>query len=110
MRTQDKIRRVCSDLAAFLCDKNRKYGDSAISPARIFSTSSAIEQLNVRIDDKINRIRNRQADDDEDAELDLIGYLILKRVVTGKRGKDVTDETPNLIGWPEGDYKAVGTD
>ena len=63
-----------------LCDKNRKYGNSALEPKRIFSKSSTIEQLNVRIDDKISRIASRQVDDTEDAELDLIGYLLIKRV------------------------------
>jgi hypothetical protein len=31
----------------------------------------------VRCDDKINRIMNRQDDEDEDVIQDLIGYLIL---------------------------------
>ena len=36
--------------------KNRKYGNSALKPNRIFSKCSATEQLLVRIDDKLNRI------------------------------------------------------
>lgn len=60
-----------------LIDKNRKYGDSALNPARIFSKANAEEQLLVRIDDKLNRIKNQQNDEDEDVVQDLIGYLIL---------------------------------
>lgn len=74
------ISRECEEVRHMLISKNRKYGNSALSPKRIFSKSDTIEQINVRIDDKLSRIANRQDDDDEDAELDLIGYLILKRV------------------------------
>lgn len=63
-----------------LLDKNRKYGNSALEPMRVFSRSGPTEQLDVRIDDKLSRIRSRQDDDDEDAEEDLLGYLLLKRV------------------------------
>jgi hypothetical protein len=77
---EDEIRGVCSELADMLCDKNRKYGNSALDPIRIFSKCDTLEQLNVRIDDKLSRIRSAQDDDTEDAELDLIGYLILKRI------------------------------
>lgn len=78
--TQRTIADVCDALKAILIDKNRKYGNSALEPVRLFSRADPIEQINVRIDDKLSRIRSGQRDDDEDAELDLIGYLILKRV------------------------------
>ena len=78
--TQKKISEMCDEIKTILLEKNRKYGDSAINPKRVFSKASPIEQINVRIDDKISRIMSAQDDDTEDAELDLIGYLILKRV------------------------------
>ena len=78
--TQKKISEICDEIKNMLLEKNRKYGDSAINPKRVFSKASPIEQINVRIDDKISRIMSAQDDDTEDAELDLIGYLILKRV------------------------------
>ena len=78
--TQDWIVLVCDEIKELLLTKNRKYGDSALNPCRVFAKSDTLEQLNVRIDDKLNRIRNRQNDEDEDVELDLIGYLILKRI------------------------------
>ena len=80
MTTQDQIFKICDEIKEILLGKNRKYGDSAINPVRIFSKANPIEQINVRIDDKISRIKSAQDDDTEDAELDLIGYLILKRV------------------------------
>jgi hypothetical protein len=47
---------------------------------RIFSKATPEEGLRIRIDDKLSRIARGQ-DAGEDTELDLIGYLILKRVL-----------------------------
>lgn len=79
-QTQDMISTVIDEIEHLLLSKNRKYGNSAINPIRIFSTADPIEQLNVRIDDKLSRILSAQTDDTEDAEFDLLGYLVLKRV------------------------------
>lgn len=70
----------CDQIFTMLIEKNRKYGNSALDPLRIFSSASADEQIRVRIDDKLSRLRTSHHDDTEDAELDLIGYLILLRV------------------------------
>lgn len=71
---------MCDEIKELLLDKNRKYGDSAINPARIFSKADATEQLKVRIDDKLNRLKNLQEDETEDTITDLIGYLILLKI------------------------------
>lgn len=78
------IEEECRFISNLLLEKNRKYGDSALHPVRIFSKASTEEQLNVRLDDKLSRIISGQADEDEDPELDIIGYLILKRVLRKK--------------------------
>ena len=78
--TQRCITEEVNDILEMLLEKNRKYGDSALNPVRIFSRSDPLEQINVRLDDKLSRILNRQDDEDEDPEEDLLGYLILKRV------------------------------
>jgi hypothetical protein len=75
----DEIRAVCTEIADLLVSKNQAYGNSALDPVRIFSKADATEQINVRIDDKISRLVRGQAAG-EDVELDLIGYLVLKRV------------------------------
>ena len=79
-QSQLLIIETCEELKEMLLDKNRKYGDSALNPQRIFSRADTIEQINVRIDDKLSRLKSRQADEDEDVENDLLGYLILKKV------------------------------
>ena len=77
---REKIALVLAPIVEMLVDKNIKYGDSALNPKRIFSKADTIEQINVRIDDKLSRIANQKDGDDEDPELDLVGYLILKMI------------------------------
>lgn len=80
-KTQRLIAETCDSLKELLLRKNKDYGDSAINPLRIFSSADPVEQINVRIDDKLSRIANKAPKtSDEDTEWDLIGYLILKRV------------------------------
>lgn len=71
---------VLERLKIMLIEKNEKYGDAALNPNQTFSKCDIIELINVRIDDKLSRIRNGAGNDDEDPELDLIGYLILKQI------------------------------
>jgi len=82
--TQAAIYDECSKLQDMLLQKNRRYGDSALNPMRIFSSASPIEQIRVRIDDKLSRIVSSQLDDIEDVILDLVGYLILLRIAEAK--------------------------
>ena len=80
--TESKISVVCDDIKELLIHKNRKYGNSALQPNRIFSKCSASEQLLVRIDDKLNRIMKGAGllATDEDVVNDLIGYLVLLKI------------------------------
>ncbi len=75
--TIDEIRRALARLETMLIGKNQRYGDSALEPLRIFSRSDRLEQIRVRIDDKLSRVARGVRDDDEDVVNDLIGYLIL---------------------------------
>jgi hypothetical protein len=74
----------CMGIAQMLIEKNIAYGDSAINPLRIFSKSSSIEQLNVRIDDKLSRLTKGTEYPGDDDINDLIGYLILLKVAKEK--------------------------
>ena len=77
-----KISGVCDDIKELLIHKNRKYGNSALKPCRVFSKASPVEQLLVRIDDKLNRIMQGAGllAEDEDVVNDLIGYLVLLKI------------------------------
>jgi hypothetical protein len=80
--TQTHISMICDQIKELLLEKNSKYGDSALNPARIFSKADATEQILVRIDDKLNRIQKGAGllADDEDVVNDLIGYLVLLKI------------------------------
>ena len=81
---ENEVTDICNELAKLLVEKNRKYGDAALNPKQTFSKASPIELINVRMDDKLSRIKNAQTDDDEDPEWDLMGYLVLKRIAKNR--------------------------
>lgn len=83
---------VCDDIKELLLEKNRKYGDSALNPNRIFSKADAVEQILVRIDDKLNRIQKGAGllANDEDVVSDLIGYLVLLKIAL-KRNQHIDE-------------------
>lgn len=88
MKTPDvttAIAVVCEEIRRMLVTKSRAYGDSALNPLRIFSRADPLEQLNVRIDDKLSRIARGRELAGDDTELDLIGYLVLRRVARRAR-------------------------
>lgn len=79
--TADGIRAVCNEVREMLLAKNAAYGDSATAPLRVFSRASVEEAILVRIDDKLSRIARGHEFADDDTVLDLIGYLVLLRVL-----------------------------
>ncbi len=74
---QELIKNKCDELKIFLLEKNKSYGNSALEPINIFSKATSVEQLAVRIDDKINRLKKGKEYPGDDTVKDLIGYLIL---------------------------------
>lgn len=75
---------ACHGIAQMLIDKNIAYGDSALDPVRIFSKSDPVEQLRVRIDDKLSRLmKGTDYVGDNDID-DLIGYLVLLKIAKEK--------------------------
>lgn len=79
-----QVTAITNDIASLLISKNRKYGNSALDPVRVFSSADPVEQIKVRIDDKLSRIQSSQSDEDEDVITDLIGYLVLLKIAKGK--------------------------
>ena len=77
---EDNIIGTCAAIEELLLEKNRAYGNSALDPVRIFSKADPVEQLRVRIDDKLSRIARGHDYADEDTILDLIGYLVLLKI------------------------------
>jgi hypothetical protein len=80
VKTEEDIKRVCQEVTDLLIFKNRSYGDSALHPSRIFSKTDNVEQLLVRIDDKLSRIQNGHDWPGDNEIDDLLGYLILLKI------------------------------
>jgi len=80
------VRELLNNIGDLLIEKNHKYGNSVLEPVRVFSKASPLEQIKVRIDDKISRLvkGDNILEDDEDVVDDLIGYLVIYKLAKGK--------------------------
>lgn len=76
-QTENRITEVMRGIEEMLIAKNRAYGDSALDPVRVFSKQDNIEQLYVRIDDKLSRVQRGHEYPGDDTIFDLVGYLVL---------------------------------
>ena len=78
MDTQEQIKGLCNAMRDLLLEKNLRYGNAALSPLKIFSRNDASNSIKVRLDDKLNRIKNRPDDDPKANDVcDVIGYCFL---------------------------------
>ena len=75
--TENRITEIMRGIEEMLIAKNRAYGDSALEPVRVFSKTDTIEQLYVRIDDKLSRVQRGHEYPGDDTIFDLVGYLVL---------------------------------
>lgn len=85
MTSAEKIEKTCDAMKKLLLEKNKRYGDSALNPVRIFSKQDTTTSIGIRVDDKISRIKNSSELRKNDVS-DIIGYLVLLCV-----SKDWTD-------------------
>lgn len=81
----DEVRSELFAIGEMLIQKNASYGDAALSPLRIFSRADAVEQIRVRIDDKLSRIARGDERFNEDTEQDLLGYMVLLRIASKRK-------------------------
>lgn len=80
-KAQQVIDEVCTDMAAFLKEKNKSYGNSALEPISIMPSTRGIDsltQIDVRINDKLKRLMlGEEFPGDNDYD-DLAGYFMLR--------------------------------
>jgi len=77
--TQDKIEILFKNFSEFLKEKNKRYGDSAINPLKIFSKIEPNNPICSRLDEKLQRIMNGEILSKNDVA-DTFGYLGLLMV------------------------------
>ena len=77
---KQRISDACDSIKALLIKKNESYGNSVFDPIRIFSKTDSLEQIKVRIDDKLSRFARGNNDFNENDIDDLIGYLFILKI------------------------------
>ena len=87
-KTQDDIRRIAKEIGELVVAKNKAYGDSAVDPVRIFSKASPVEQILVRLDDKISRLQRGHSYPGDNEIDDIMGYLILLKIAKERYGDE----------------------
>lgn len=79
------VKRTLDGIEKLLIEKNSNYGDSALNPLRIFSKADSIEQIKVRIDDKLSRLSRGEKTINEDTVNDLLGYFVLYKIAENRK-------------------------
>jgi hypothetical protein len=54
----EKFKLITESLCNLLTEKNKNYGNSALSPLGIFSKENTTSGLKIRLDDKLMRVKN----------------------------------------------------
>lgn len=88
---------VLQYIATLLVYKNIKYGNSVFRKEGIFSKLDNEDSINIRIDDKLGRIKNECSMASyerlhQDPRIDLLGYLIILLISKVSNYADYTDE------------------
>jgi len=80
--TADEIDQLFTNFSKFLQEKNKRYGDSALTPEHIFCKESESTQITSRLDDKLSRIKNSDTLRKNDVA-DVMGYVALLLIQNG---------------------------
>lgn len=80
--THGNICAVLDGIKDMVLYKNTKYGNSALEPIGIFAKGSATNSIKIRLDDKLQRIKNCDTLRKNDVA-DMMGYLTLLCVDQG---------------------------
>lgn len=88
--TQQKIKDILSGMTDLLLYKNKKYGDSAINPKKIFYKGDSTNSILIRLDDKIGRVMSNTEEKPRVNDVaDIIGYCTLLLVSMGTTSEDL---------------------
>ena len=81
--TRKQIKLTMARIEELLISKNLQYGDSVMEPIGLFAKGNAEDLVRVRIDDKLSRLKSGDDSIESDVDIveDLIGYLVLLRII-----------------------------
>ena len=88
--TQQRIKEIMGSMTDLLIYKNRKYGDSAINPKKIFYKGDSTNSILIRLDDKLGRVIANPDDKPRINDVcDIIGYCTLLLISMGVTEEDI---------------------
>ena len=88
--TQMKLVDVLDGMKNLLLYKNKKYGDSAINPKKIFYKGDSTNSILIRLDDKIGRVMSNPDDKPRVNDVaDIIGYCTLLLISMNVTSEDL---------------------
>lgn len=88
--TQQKLIDVLDGMKSLLLYKNKKYGDSAINPKKVFYKGDSTNSILIRLDDKIGRVMSNPDDKPRVNDVaDIIGYCTLLLVSMNVTSEDL---------------------
>lgn len=88
--TQQKIVEVMEAMKNLLLYKNKKYGDSALNPKKIFYKGDSMNSILIRLDDKLGRVISNMEDKPRVNDVaDIIGYSALLLISMGVTKEDI---------------------
>lgn len=89
MNNEEKIIEIVDAIKKLLLEKNKRYGDAALNPQNIFYKGDSTQSIEIRLDDKLSRIKNNNSNLRVNDISDIIGYCILLLISIGATKKDL---------------------
>jgi hypothetical protein len=90
LTTAELIIFECEALKNLLLNKNAQYGDAVHQPGLLFNIDP-VTAIQARINDKLNRIKNKGlTEDTEDSLQDLLGYIVHLRIALIRKQRSLS--------------------
>tara|TARA_R110000796_G_scaffold6207_4_gene22355 strand:- start:370 stop:672 length:303 start_codon:yes stop_codon:yes gene_type:complete len=80
---QEDIKRKCDEIRDLLLEKNNSYGNSVFDKGVLFDVDP-MYAIQARINDKLNRMKNKNSFLSDNDLMDVTGYFILLQVLKDK--------------------------
>ena len=80
---QEDIKRKCDEIRDLLLEKNNSYGNSVFDKGVLFDVDP-MYAIQARINDKLNRMKNKNSFLSDNDLMDVTGYFILLQVLKEK--------------------------
>jgi len=91
---QEKIKEKCDQIRDLLIAKNNSYGNAVFDKGVLFDVDP-MYAIQARINDKLNRMKNKNSFLSDNDLMDVTGYFILLQVLKDK----MDDKINNPIEW-----------